>query len=294
MKRSLTFGLMALTLACGGISNYAAVNNDDIVILYRGNADEKLGYTGISVYADELKELTTVDLPVYDSPTIIRSGDTDVAFVGITRRDTGADNLYDSVQESVNAAITDGADYVIAVSHLGDDLGLRPWRSVDVVANTVGIDAMIDGNPDNEMSNFLVQNANDEDVIVTYTGDEFNTVGKILINPETHAISSEFLEGDLLLPYRSIYNENALNLTYPFLDSMHPNIDEIYPLIDTDNTIDVDFVDEYVIAPNDNLSTIAQNIYGDASRYLEIYELNSDIIENPNLIYPGQVLLLPI
>ena len=47
------------------------------------------------------------------------------------------------------------------------------------------------------------------------------------------------------------------------------------------------------VVRGDNLSAIARAKLGDASRWPEIFELNRDIISNPNLIFPGQVLRLP-
>ncbi len=49
----------------------------------------------------------------------------------------------------------------------------------------------------------------------------------------------------------------------------------------------------YTVKKNDTLSHIAHYALGDASRWREIYELNKDIIGNPNLIYPGQTLKMP-
>lgn len=49
----------------------------------------------------------------------------------------------------------------------------------------------------------------------------------------------------------------------------------------------------YTVVKGDSLSTIAAKQLGSGSRYTEIVSLNSDIIKNPNLIYPGQVLKLP-
>ena len=50
---------------------------------------------------------------------------------------------------------------------------------------------------------------------------------------------------------------------------------------------------EYTIKKNDTLSGIAKSQLGSASRWQEIYNLNKDIIKNPNLIYPGQKIKLP-
>lgn len=47
----------------------------------------------------------------------------------------------------------------------------------------------------------------------------------------------------------------------------------------------------YTVVSGDTLSAIAQRELGDANRYMEIANLNN--IENPNLIYAGQVLRLP-
>ena len=49
----------------------------------------------------------------------------------------------------------------------------------------------------------------------------------------------------------------------------------------------------YTVAPGDNLSKIAKKIYGDSAKWKRIFEANRDIIKNPDLIHPGQVLKLP-
>jgi nucleoid-associated protein YgaU len=49
----------------------------------------------------------------------------------------------------------------------------------------------------------------------------------------------------------------------------------------------------YTVVSGDSLSRISKRIYGDASKWKKIYEANTDQIENPDLIYPGQVLKIP-
>ncbi|MDR1629603.1 MAG: LysM peptidoglycan-binding domain-containing protein [Oscillospiraceae bacterium] len=49
----------------------------------------------------------------------------------------------------------------------------------------------------------------------------------------------------------------------------------------------------YTVKPGDWLMKIAREQLGDSGRYMEIFNLNRDILKNPNLIYPGQVLKLP-
>ncbi len=51
--------------------------------------------------------------------------------------------------------------------------------------------------------------------------------------------------------------------------------------------------DFYTIKRGDSLSKIAKFYYGDAMKYPVLFEANREIIKNPDLIYPGQVLRVP-
>lgn len=51
----------------------------------------------------------------------------------------------------------------------------------------------------------------------------------------------------------------------------------------------------YTVVKNDNLSKIAKNLTGNSANWKAIYEQNKEIIGgNPNLIYPGQQLVIKI
>jgi LysM repeat protein len=49
----------------------------------------------------------------------------------------------------------------------------------------------------------------------------------------------------------------------------------------------------YIVKLGDTLSSISREFYGDASQYLKIFEANRDILRNPNMISPGQELVIP-
>ena len=49
----------------------------------------------------------------------------------------------------------------------------------------------------------------------------------------------------------------------------------------------------YTVVAGDSLSKIAQREYGDASKWRAIHQANRESIPNPDLIHPGQVLVLP-
>jgi hypothetical protein len=49
----------------------------------------------------------------------------------------------------------------------------------------------------------------------------------------------------------------------------------------------------YTVKLGDTLSSISREFYGDANQYLRIFEANRDILRNPNMISPGQELVIP-
>ena len=50
----------------------------------------------------------------------------------------------------------------------------------------------------------------------------------------------------------------------------------------------------YEIKSGDTLGAIAKQFLGKAGRYTEIFEANKDIISDPNKIYPGQKIRIPL
>jgi nucleoid-associated protein YgaU len=53
-------------------------------------------------------------------------------------------------------------------------------------------------------------------------------------------------------------------------------------------------VEIYEIVSGDTLGAIAKRYYGKASAYMKIFEANRDIIDDPNRIYPGQKIRIPL
>ena len=49
----------------------------------------------------------------------------------------------------------------------------------------------------------------------------------------------------------------------------------------------------YTVKMGDYLSKIAREVYGDARKYPIIFEANKPMLKDPDLIYPGQVLVIP-
>ncbi len=49
----------------------------------------------------------------------------------------------------------------------------------------------------------------------------------------------------------------------------------------------------YTVQSGDTLSKIAKEHYGDANKYMVIFEANRDKLSDPNKIQPGQELVIP-
>lgn len=51
---------------------------------------------------------------------------------------------------------------------------------------------------------------------------------------------------------------------------------------------------EHVVSPGDTLWGIAEDHYGDGSEYTRLVRANTHIISDPDLIFPGQLIRVPI
>lgn len=168
------------------------------------------GYTSAN-----FMDLTTGQ-PVFAPYRILQYDDTKVAYVGVTtpesftkstpayfqdangnyiygfsEDETGA-KLYASVQSAVDAARAEGADYVIMVGHLGTD-GITPrWNVESVVANTNGIDAVIDGHS-HEIYNKTAANKDGKQIPITQTGTKLQNIGKLTLKTDG-SITAELVD----------------------------------------------------------------------------------------------------
>lgn len=139
---------------------------------------------------------------VYRPYTISTYGNKRVAFIGVLTPDTqylsesyafysssGA-QLYDTrcdtyvqlVQQAVNDARHDGADYVILLSHLGERQEPQDrYTSTDLIAATSGIDVVLDGHT-HSVINTTVNNSQGKPVLLCQTGTQFANIGKLVIS----------------------------------------------------------------------------------------------------------------
>ena len=144
--------------------------------------DVSVGYVGIDTPESFTKS----------TPTYFQDAEGNYIY-SFSQGNEGAD-LYAAVQKAVDAAVADGADYVVALGHLGNEGSTDVWTSKSVIANTTGIDVFIDGHS-HETYDETVQNKDGEDVVLAQTGTKLANIGKVVIDTKTGDITAELVSG---------------------------------------------------------------------------------------------------
>ena len=141
--------------------------------------------------------------PLFKPYVIRQYGRRKVAYVGVTSPMTGIyneawlkgpdgkmaldfdpKNLYRRVQQAADDARSEGADYVIVLSQLGnvtDDYGIS---APQLIAYTRHIDAVLDGRTHQSVSQLKLLNADGDTVTYCQGGKRFDCIGKLVIDPD--------------------------------------------------------------------------------------------------------------
>jgi len=94
------------------------------------------------------------------------------------------ETFYDTFQNFVNDARTQGADYVVALTHLGDDVGSDPINSQELARQTYGIDVILDGHSHNLVPERILSNKQGKPVKYSQTAAHFENLGVMTIHPD--------------------------------------------------------------------------------------------------------------
>ena len=95
----------------------------------------------------------------------------------------GGAKLYAAVQSAIDAASAE-ADYVIGVGHMGVDEGSAPYTSEDVIRNTSGFTAFIDGHSHTKMEMQKVEDKSGKEIVLTQTKCYLEYVGEMVIDAD--------------------------------------------------------------------------------------------------------------
>lgn len=165
------------------------------------------------VLCANLKNVQTGTSP-YPAYHIISYGDVDIAYIGFTTTTSGTvkslsdeqgnplysfmrEDFYLNAQKFIDKARKDGADYIIALSHLGDSQtdGMHP-SSTSLIANTTGLDAVIDGHDHHVIEEQFINDKDGNPVLLTSSGSNFQYVGKLTIDTNGGVHSTLVSTGD--------------------------------------------------------------------------------------------------
>ena len=187
---------------------------------------ELAGKLNCGYYSSNFMDLRTSSA-VFAPYKMFTYGNTKVAFVGATTpesftkstptyfqdgngtyiygfcEDESGKKLYTQIQASVDQAKAEGAEIVVLVGHLGENGTTDQWTSDNVIKNTAGIDAVIDGHS-HEVYNKYVKNKDGKDVLLTQTGTKLKNIGMLTIKTDgtmTSEMVSKVPEGVVTSTY---------------------------------------------------------------------------------------------
>ena len=142
------------------------------------------------------------DKSYFEPYSIVSYGDVDIAYIGITTPSTlsssspaqfkdeggnyiytfNVETLYDVVQANIDTAKAQGADYIIALSHIGYEEDEQYKDIVDLIENTDGFDVVLDGHSHSVIENMKLTDEGGNEVVLTSTGTKFEHIGKLTIS----------------------------------------------------------------------------------------------------------------
>ena len=167
----------------------------------------------------------------FEPYSIVTYGDVKIAYIGITTPGTpektsfptqfedenknpiytfNKDNMAAVVQKNIDKARAEGADFVIALSHLGDNENDYTARAL--VSEIVGLDVVLDAHSHSVIESDTLIDKEGNAVVYSSTGTKFENIGKLVISGDkitTELISLEsYTEIDPVL-YEGIVQINA-------------------------------------------------------------------------------------
>ena len=136
--------------------------------------------------------------------TIVSYGNVDIAYISIVTPKTitssypsqfknedgqiiytfNDDHLAELVQEYIDAAEKAGADYVVALSHIGYSEAEGVFDVTDIIENTKGLDVVLDAHAHLVIEETVMKDKSGEDVLLSSTGTKFEYIGQLTITEE--------------------------------------------------------------------------------------------------------------
>ena len=98
-------------------------------------------------------------------------------------QDENGEALYAAVQKAVDDARAEGAQYVIVMAHMGNEAECSPWTYAEVISNTTGIDAWLDGHS-HDTDQVVMKNKDGQDVVRSACGTKLANIGALTVTTD--------------------------------------------------------------------------------------------------------------
>ncbi len=131
------------------------------------------------------------------------------------------EELYETIQDAVDSARKEGAEYIYLIGHLGNEDVCHPWNCYDVIENTTGIDVLLDGHS-HDTGQLVIQNKNGEDVARSAVGTKLNCIGYSHISAD-----GGITETNILSWPNDIPADKALNIHNDISDKITAKQEEL-------------------------------------------------------------------
>lgn len=148
---------------------------------------KKYGHTKVAFIGVMTPDILTEGKPSYDA--LLEDGELAYSFY----KGNDGQDLWNQVQKTVDS-VRKKVDYVVILSHLGIETKSEPYTSFEMIANTEGIDVVIDGHSHTVMHGEIAANKNGEGVVITSTGKDIENIGVLTLRKD-HTYST------VLYPY---------------------------------------------------------------------------------------------
>ena len=148
----------------------------------------------------------------FEPYSIVSYGNVDIAYIGVTTPSTitssspaqfkddkgdfiytfNPTGLYDVVQDNIDSAKLAGADYVVALSHIGYETDEKYEDVENLIENTEGFDVVLDAHSHSVIEGKKLTDKGGNEVLLSSTGTKFSHIGKLTISNGN--ISTELIQ----------------------------------------------------------------------------------------------------
>jgi len=155
---------------------------------------------------------------------------------GFMQDETG-EKLYAAVQSAVDAARAEGAKYVVALGHLGNEVNCQPWTYADVIGNTNGIDAFLDGHS-HDTDQVEMTNKDGAKVLRSGCGTKLQGVGYLRISAAGEITAGLYSwNNDIAAPELFGLDNEVSKAVAAATDTLNAKLDEVVATSEVDLTI---------------------------------------------------------